>query len=360
MWHWPRRPLIQNTCLNSQLFHGQWVKSRVKSALQMFSSSDQTLDSYRFSYTSTAGRLDHQPLTRSAVALCYSVTRNPSCSRARFMCAGLDSHNFNNCNPSVTSELLEKMQLAQHIHSPIFPQMLNVFKLLLSLSATSWKPVDCNLLGTFSCSLVEPTHQLEDVPSKATSRNDDEHQPLTPRCYFSHFKILKFLYCTTGWSREARGRPCSPFASAPKSRRPMWMGGLVQGAAHILHKLVHLCVAKWCHLPESLFIIEVLKAYSVATAIHQHIKEALAPCEAANSLFPHWENRNSEGLSDFLSGCGLHRRHVAVRLSGCVQFREELLIPSWHLPHVCVWKPDSFVHFDSLSHDPASMCTIKA
>lgn len=54
------------------------------------------------------------------------------------------------------------------------------------------------------------------------------------------------------------------------------MGGLVQGAAHMLHKLVHLRVAKWCHLPESLFIIEVLKAYSVATAIHQHIKEALA------------------------------------------------------------------------------------
>lgn len=49
------------------------------------------------------------------------------------------------------------------------------------------------------------------------------------------------------------------------------MGGLVQGAAHILHKLVHLCVAKWCHLPESLFIIEVLKADSVATVIHQHI-----------------------------------------------------------------------------------------
>lgn len=62
----------------------------------------------------------------------------------------------------------------------------------------------------------------------------------------------------------------------PKSLRPMWMLGLVQGATHILLKLLYSCVAKWCHLPETMFIIELLKAYSVAAVIHQHLQEALA------------------------------------------------------------------------------------
>lgn len=55
--------MIQNTCLNSQLFHGQSVKSSVEFALQILGSFDQSLDSYRFNYTSTAGRLDQEPLT---------------------------------------------------------------------------------------------------------------------------------------------------------------------------------------------------------------------------------------------------------------------------------------------------------
>lgn len=62
------------------------------------------------------------------------------------------------------------------------------------------------------------------------------------------------------------------------------MVGLVQGAAHILLKFLYSCVAKWCHLPETMFIIEVLKAYSVAAVIHQHLKEALACTRPANSL----------------------------------------------------------------------------
>lgn len=58
-------------------------------------------------------------------------------------------------------------------------------------------------------------------------------------------------------------------------------GRLVQGVAHMLLKLLYWCVTKWCHLPEGVFIIEVLKAYSVATVIHQHLKEALVCTRAA-------------------------------------------------------------------------------
>lgn len=64
----------------------------------------------------------------------------------------------------------------------------------------------------------------------------------------------------------------------------MWMVGLVQGAAHTLLKLLYWCVAKWCHLPETMFITEMLKVYSVAAAIHQHLEEALACTWPANSL----------------------------------------------------------------------------
>lgn len=48
------------------------------------------------------------------------------------------------------------------------------------------------------------------------------------------------------------------------------MVGLVQGATHILLELVSLRVASWCHLKETVFIIELLEAYSVAAVVHQH------------------------------------------------------------------------------------------
>lgn len=178
--------------------------------------------------------------------------------------------------------------------------MLNELKLFLPLSTASLEPLDCNnLLGTFSFSLVEPTLQRENYIQEWW-----QAPTFDTKILFRSFKNpAKFLHCTIGWSLEARGRPCSPFASAPKSLRPMRTKGLVQGATHILHKLVDSCVAKWCHLPESMFIIEVLKAYSVATVIHQHIKEALAPCKACQlslSALRNLEQRRIEWFPEWL------------------------------------------------------------
>lgn len=90
----------------------------------------------------------------------------------------------------VMPDLLERMQDAQQTHS-YFLKLTNV-KWFLPLSTASLKPLDFNnLLGTFSFSLVEPTFQRENLPSKTRSRNNDKHQPLTPRYYLAHLKILQ-------------------------------------------------------------------------------------------------------------------------------------------------------------------------
>lgn len=62
----------------------------------------------------------------------------------------------------------------------------------------------------------------------------------------------------------------------------------------------HVCPTppdKWCHLPGVVFIIEILKAYSVAKPIYHYIKSVLVCVRPANSLFPRLEEiRKNEGL----------------------------------------------------------------
>lgn len=65
--------------------------------------------------------------------------------------------------------------------------------------------------------------------------------------------------------------------------------------------------AKWCHLPRVVFIIEILKAYSVAMAIYHHIKQVLVCVRPGDSLFPRLEEiRKNEGLRVLMKASESH------------------------------------------------------
>lgn len=151
--------MIQNTRLNSQLFHGQSVKSSVEFVLQILTSFDQSLDSYWFNYPSTAGRLDQEPLT--LVQLLLFVTALQGIHPAAEFASSLLVSTATTLTTVIyqwCQSCWRRCSLRNTFIHPSFLKwlILNILKLFLSLSTTSWKPVDLNLLGTFSCSLVEP------------------------------------------------------------------------------------------------------------------------------------------------------------------------------------------------------------
>lgn len=86
--------------------------------------------------------------------------------------------------------------------------------------------------------------------------------------------------------------PVPDLPLAPKSLNPPLIQPLFFIHPSYTHSTALVFVpplAKWCHLPGAVFIIEMLEGVSVAEVIYHHIKQALVCERPTASLFPRLE-----------------------------------------------------------------------